>query len=198
MCNNLEYLKSLNSQVRELAKTSNRTSRVLRAQLSDKLNSHVANVGEYINKYSLYMEDMCKSMDVNESKSITIINDDSYKGSAAYATDNLEFSFQNLKTTSGMMCRKMFRWDFHYCGSRYYLCAVIDDTNHISFSGTFCADDSIKVLKELLLVNKSLIMSVVDGWVEDAYRDVINKQVDNMNKVETKLLRDCVMYGISE
>ena len=198
MCNNLEYLKSLNSQVRELAKTSKRTGEALNIQLSNKLNSHMSNIGEYINQYHMYMEDMCKSMGVNESKSITIINDNSYKGSAAYATDNLAFSFQNLKTTSGMRCRKMFKWYFHYCGSSYCVCAVINDTNNISFSGTFCVDDTIKAFKELLLVNKSLIMSVIDGWVEDAYRAVINKQVDNMSKVEAKLLRDCVIYGISE
>ena len=94
------------------------------------------------------MEDMCKSMSVNDSKNVTIINDNSYKGSKSYVTDNLEFSFQNLKTTTGMMCRKMFRWHFHYCGSSYYAYAEISNTNHISFSGTFCVDDTIKALKK--------------------------------------------------
>lgn len=197
MCNNLEYLKSINIQMRELVEKTKKTNEVLKVQLSEKLNSHMLDIGEYINQYSPYMDDMCKSMRVNSSKNVYIINNDVYDRSKMYSTRYLEFSFQNLKTIQGMMCRKMFRWVFCYCGSQYTICATISDTNHISFSGEFCVDDTIRAFKELLLVNKSLIINTIDRWITDTYRAVISEQVENMNKVESKLLRDCAMYGIS-
>lgn len=197
MCSNLEYLKDLNSRVRELASLSKETNKTLKAQLVEKLNDHMLSLGEHVNQYSSYMEDMCKSMHTNRTKEVVILLDDSYKGSKEYATSRLAFSFQNLKTTTGMKCRKMFTWDFYYCGSKYTAYATISDENNISFSGMFTVDETIKAFKELLLVNKGLIMSTIDGWIGDAYRSIIDEQVRNMGKAESALLRDCVLYGIS-
>ena len=50
----------------------------------------------------------------------------------------------------------------------------------------------------MLLVNKSLIMSVVDWWMVDVYKAVINKQVEDMDKAESKLVLECAMYGTCE
>lgn len=174
--NNLDVMKELNAQVRELSKKTKTTNDIAEKNINKRIDDAICDICKYILIYDEYMKDICKGMDVNHSYTITLNHNDA-----------LSFTFQNLKTATGIMCRKYFTVNYRYCGTIYTTHLFIRDDGSIYFEREINIDKLLENAKEVIIKNEKIIRQEFGKWVEDLYFKEIEKKIDKMKKEQDNI-----------